>query len=77
MVLRDGLILTAAGLLIGLPVAATLAHWSASLLYGIHVLDPITFIAVPVLMMVAAALACVFPAWKASRVDPVSSLRHQ
>jgi predicted permease len=77
MVLRDGLILTAAGLLIGLPVAGTVARRSASLLYGIHVLDPVTFIAVPVLMMAAAALACVLPAWKASRVDPVSSLRHQ
>jgi len=77
MVLRDGLILTEAGLLIGLPVAGTVARWSASLLYGIHVLDPVTFIAVPVLMMAAAALASVLPAWKASRVDPVSSLRHQ
>jgi putative ABC transport system permease protein len=77
MVLRDGLLLTAAGLLIGLPVAGTVARWSASLLYGIHVLDPVTFIAVPVLMMAAAALACVLPAWKASQVDPVSSLRHQ
>lgn len=77
MVLRHGLMLTAAGLLIGLPLASTLARWSASPIYGIHVLDPVTFIAVPVLMMAAAALACVLPAWKASQVDPVSSLRHQ
>jgi predicted permease len=77
MVLRDGLTLTAVGLLIGLPVAGAMARWSASLLYGVAVLDPVTFIAVPVLMMAAAAIACIFPAWKASRVDPVSSLRHQ
>jgi predicted permease len=77
MVLRDGLTLTALGLLIGLPVAGAMARWSASLLYGVAVLDPVTFIAVPVLMMAAAAVACIFPAWKASRVDPVSSLRHQ
>jgi putative ABC transport system permease protein len=77
MVLREGLILTAAGLLIGLPVAGAMARWGASLLYGIQVLDPVTFIAVPVLMMAAASLACVLPAWKASRVDPVISLRHQ
>jgi ABC-type antimicrobial peptide transport system permease subunit len=77
MVLRDGLTLTAAGLFIGLPVAAAVARWSASLLYGVDVLDPVTFIAVPVLMMPSAATACILPAWKASQVDPVSSLRHQ
>jgi predicted permease len=77
MVLRDGLILTAAGLGIGLPVAGTMARWSASLLYGIHILDPVTFVAVPVLMLTAAAVACVLPAWKASRINPVNSLRHQ
>jgi predicted permease len=77
MVLWDGLMLTAAGLLIGLPAAGMAARWGASLLYGIHVLDPVTFVAAPVLMMAAAALACFLPAWKASRVDPVRSLRHQ
>jgi ABC-type antimicrobial peptide transport system permease subunit len=76
MVLRDGLMLTGAGLLIGLPVAGAVARGSASLLYGIGVLDPVTFIAVPALMMAAAAVACILPAWKASRIDPVISLRH-
>jgi putative ABC transport system permease protein len=77
MVLRQGLTLTAIGLLIGLLAAAAVARWSASLLYGVDVLDPFTFIAVPVFMMAAAAIACILPAWKASRLDPVASLRHQ
>jgi predicted permease len=77
MVLRHGLRLTGAGLLLGLVAAGVVARWSASLLYGIRAFDPLTFLAVPVLMMSAAALACIVPAWKASRVDPVSSLRHQ
>jgi len=77
MVLRHGLTLTGAGLLIGLLVAGLVARWSASLLYGVHVLDPVTFLAVPVLMLATAAMACILPAWNASRVDPVTSLRHQ
>jgi putative ABC transport system permease protein len=77
MVLRDGLKLAAAGLLLGLPAAGAIAKGSASLLYGVLVLDPATFIAVPVLMLAAAAIACVMPAWKASRVDPLGCLRRQ
>ena len=77
MVLRRGLALAGIGLLIGLAVAAATARWAASLLYGIHAFDPVTFLVVPLLIMTAAAVACLLPSWKASRVDPVSSLRHQ
>jgi ABC-type antimicrobial peptide transport system permease subunit len=77
MVLGHGLKLAAAGLFIGLLGAGVVARWSASLLYGVRVWDPVTFVTVPILMMAAAAIACILPAWKASRVDPVRSLRHQ
>ncbi len=77
MVLAHGLKLAAAGLAIGLVAAGVVAKWSASLLYGIRALDPVTFLTVPILMIAAAAIACILPAWKASRVDPVRSLRHQ
>ena len=77
MVLRQGLALAAAGLAIGLLAAAAVARLAATLIYGVRVLDPVTFAVVPLLTLAAAAIACVFPAWKASRVDPVASLRHQ
>lgn len=77
MVLRRGLALAGIGLAIGLAAAGAAARWAASLLYGIPAFDPVTFVLVPLLIMTAAAIACVLPAWKASRVDPVSSLRHQ
>ncbi len=77
MVLEHGLKLAAAGLVIGLLAAGAVAKWSASLLYGVRAWDPVTFLTVPILMMAAAAIACILPAWKASRVDPVRSLRHQ
>ena len=75
MVLRDGLAIAGAGLAIGLLAAAAIARWGASLLFGVRPLDPVTFGVVPVLMIVVAAGACIVPAWRASRVDPVTSLR--
>ena len=75
MVLRDGLAISGAGLTIGLLASAAVARWGASLLYDVRPLDPVTFGVVPVLMMVVAAGASIVPAWRASRVDPVTSLR--
>jgi putative ABC transport system permease protein len=77
MVVRHGLMLTGAGLVIGLLVAGAIARWIASLLYGVHAFDPVTFVAVPVFMLVAAAIACFVPAWKAARIDPTRALRQQ
>ncbi|HEY2459209.1 MAG TPA: ABC transporter permease [Candidatus Acidoferrum sp.] len=77
MVLRRGLAFTGVGLAVGLLVAVAVARWSSSLLYGIRTLDPATFILLPLLMILAATLACALPAWRACRVDPVTSLREQ
>jgi hypothetical protein len=64
MVLRQGLMLAGAGLLIGLPVAAAVAPLGASLLHGVPVLNPVTLVAVPLLLMAPAAIASMLPAWK-------------
>ena len=77
MVLRQGLALAAGGLAIGLCGAATVARLGASLIYGVGALDPVTFAAVPFLVLAAASFACFLPAWKAARVDPATSLREQ
>jgi len=77
LVVRHGLLLTASGLAIGLLAAAALSRSIASLLYGVRVFDPVTFFAVPLFMLAAASIACLIPAWKAARIDPVDALRQQ
>ena len=76
MVLCDGLSIAGAGLAIGLAAATALARWGASLLYGVSPLDPVTFGLLPLLIVIVTAGACVLPAWRASRVDPVTALRN-
>jgi putative ABC transport system permease protein len=77
MVVRYGLTLAAGGLAIGLEVASGLTRAMASLLYRVDAVDPITFVAVPVFILLAAVVACLVPAWQAARTDPVSALRHR
>jgi ABC-type lipoprotein release transport system permease subunit len=49
----------------------------SKILYGIRPLDPVTFTLVPLALAVAAALACVAPARRAARIDPLRALRSQ
>lgn len=67
--------LAAAGAAAGTLAALALARWVASLLYGIGALDPAAFTAAPLLLALAAAVAAGVPAWRATRVDPMSALR--
>jgi putative ABC transport system permease protein len=76
MVLRHGLTLVAAGLLIGIAGALGLTRLMTSWLYGVQAADPVTFIAVPGLIVLIGLAACFIPAWQATRVDPITSLRH-
>jgi putative ABC transport system permease protein len=76
MVLRRGLILTLAGLLVGLPVALALAYALSGLLFGVKVADPVAFVALPLLLALVATLACYLPARRAVRLDPIAALRH-
>lgn len=77
MVLRQGLSLTAIGLTIGLAVALTVTRLLSSLLYGIEPTDPATFAEITVGLMAVAALASWLPARRATRVDPVRSLKQE
>jgi len=74
-VLRDGLRLTAVGVVIGVGGAIAATRALESLLFGVSPLDPATFATVTALLIVAAAVACALPAWRATRVDPVTALR--
>ena len=75
MVVRQGLMLAAAGVVIGLGVAFALARLVTNLLFGVSGTDPVTFAVIPVVLLVVAGLATYLPAWRASRVDPVEALR--
>jgi predicted permease len=74
MFVRHGVTLTAIGITAGLVGAAALTRLMSSLLYGIGPLDPMTYVAVLVLLITAAALASYLPARRAATVNPMSSL---
>jgi putative ABC transport system permease protein len=75
MVLRQGLKLTALGLLIGLAAAYALTRYMQSLLFGVKAADPSTFAAIALLLIAVALLACWVPARRATEVDPLEALR--
>jgi predicted permease len=75
MFVRSALVLTGVGMAIGLGAAAGLMRLMRTLLFGIHPLDPVTFLAVPVALVAAAVLASYLPARRSTGVDPVEALR--
>jgi putative ABC transport system permease protein len=75
MVLGQGMMLIVAGLALGLVVALPLSRLLESLLFGVSASDPTTYVLVAVTLAVAALVACVVPAMRATGVDPVSALR--
>ena len=77
MVLHRGLSLALAGLVIGLVVSALLTNFLSHLLYGVKPLDPITFATVSIVLLAVSAAASFAPAWRASRLEPMKTLRDQ
>jgi predicted permease len=75
MFVRQGLVLTAVGVAVGLGGAVALTRWMASLLFEVSPLDPVTYVAVSVVLIVAATLASYLPSRRATRIDPVDALR--
>jgi putative ABC transport system permease protein len=76
-VLKEGAILAATGTLIGLGGAYLVGRAMRSTLYGVGALDVRAFLAVSLLLLAAALLACWFPASRASRVEPLEALRYE
>jgi ABC-type antimicrobial peptide transport system permease subunit len=74
-VLLDGLQPALVGLLIGLPASAAAVRLIRSMLYETQPLDPAVFAAVGGLLLLVAVAACLGPAWRASRMDPMAALR--
>jgi putative ABC transport system permease protein len=75
MILGEGLTLSLTGLALGLVGAWSLGRAVSSLLYGVTATDPLTFIAVSLLLTAVATTACYFPARRAMNVEPVVALR--
>ena len=75
LMLGDGLRPALYGLVLGLAASAAAVRLIESMLYGTRPLDPGIFAAVAATLLVVAALACLVPAWRASRIDPMQALR--
>ncbi len=76
LILGEGMLLTAIGIGIGLAGAFALTEVIGSMLYGVAGTDPTTFVGIPILLAVVALAAAWFPARRATRVDPLTALRH-
>jgi putative ABC transport system permease protein len=77
LILRSGMALTALGLLLGVAGALALAQVLSSMLFDVGTYDPATFIAVALVLAAVALLACVIPARRAMRVNPIVALRYE
>jgi putative ABC transport system permease protein len=75
LIVGQGLSLAGIGVVIGLSGALAASRFIAALLFGISALDPVTYLGVVALLAGVAVLACWVPAWRAARVDPVTSLK--
>ncbi len=75
MVFLQGIVLTAVGVVVGIAAAFGLSRLIANLLFEMSPNDPVTFVAIPLVLIAVAALAIYLPARRASRVDPVIALR--
>lgn len=77
LIIGNGMLLTAIGIAIGLPLAFGLARALSSLLFGVSAADPFAFIGLPLILASVAALASYLPARRAVRVDPLTALRYE
>jgi putative ABC transport system permease protein len=75
LVVRRGMALTIAGVAIGVAASFALMRLMETLLFNVSVTDPLTFAGIPLLLALVALLACLIPARRAAKVDPMVALR--
>jgi putative ABC transport system permease protein len=76
-VMRQGMLLTAAGVFVGVAGALALTQTIKSLLYEVSATDPLVFTAIPLLLVLVSLIACYTPARRATKVDPLVALRDE
>jgi putative ABC transport system permease protein len=76
LVLRQGVVMTLAGLLVGFGVAASTGRYLSGFLFGVTPADPATFAIVGMALVLIASVACGIPARRAAQVDAMEALRH-
>jgi ABC-type antimicrobial peptide transport system permease subunit len=74
-VVAQAAVVTGFGIAAGLAGAMALARFMATLVFGIHARDPLTFAIVPIVLALVAAVAAILPARRAARIDPMRALR--
>jgi putative ABC transport system permease protein len=77
LVIREGMLLTFAGLVLGVVAGTFVTRVLTDMLFGVTPRDPLTFVGVPVLLLGVAFLACYIPARRATRIDPLIALRYE
>jgi len=77
LMVGDGIRPALYGLVLGLAASAGAVRLIESMLYGTQPLDPAVFAAVTATLLVVAVLACLVPAWRAARIDPMQALRSE
>jgi putative ABC transport system permease protein len=74
LLVRDGVTLAVIGTIVGLAGSVVVARALSTMLFGVGVNDPATFIGVPALFVLVASIACYLPARHARRLDPISAI---
>jgi putative ABC transport system permease protein len=77
LILNRGLLLAVIGLACGLAASAALTRFVSGMLYGIHALDPVTYLITTAVLLAVACISGFAPAWRASVLDPNETLRDQ
>jgi predicted permease len=77
LVVRQGLVLALVGAIVGIGASMATTRLMASMLYGVRPNDPVTFAGVSILLLLVAFAACIIPARRAMRIDPMVALREE